>query len=123
MTAQLITVLIITIVIPLLVLISEYINYSDSMRDTFLRAGPDLCLVGLGSSGSVFIDPKVIGAFPVPSVVVLLVVLLVILIFRGLCRKLVSPPHSWRKAIGSCAFGIASIAILSCIIYYGYTRG
>jgi hypothetical protein len=125
MPVQLTTVLITTIGVPFLVLVSDYINNSQgaSLEETFLRAGPDLCLVGLGSSGSVFIDPKIIAAFDIPAPLVLIVVLITILIFRGLCRRLVSPPHSTLKAFGSCVCGIASIAIISCIIYYGYTRG
>ena len=125
MPVQLTTVLITTIGVPFLVLVLDYVYNSQgaSIMDTLLRAGPDLCLVGLGSSGSVFIDPKVIKAFSIPPQLILIVVLIVILILRGICRKLGSTPHSTLRAFGSCALGIASIAIISCIIYYGYTRG
>jgi hypothetical protein len=57
MPAQLWTVLLATVVIPFLFLLVEYVYHpSATVVSTLQKSGPDFCLIGLGASGSVFID-------------------------------------------------------------------
>jgi hypothetical protein len=48
-----------TLGIPFLVLVVDYVFRTDTgILRTMRNSGPDLCLLGLGSVGSVFLDQK-----------------------------------------------------------------
>ncbi len=121
MNIQLTDVLTAHIVVPFAALVLDYLTRGKGVLECLKRSGPDLCLFGLGSTGLVFIDPKVMAAFPLPQPYLVLVVLL-ILSFRQLCFRLETKPLSAWSALPSCAFGLSSIAIVSSILYYSYTR-
>jgi hypothetical protein len=62
MRAELVTVVAVTIVIPFLVLVGDYIYRVESDIFAVMRmAGPDLCILGWGAVGSIFIDPRVVA--------------------------------------------------------------
>jgi hypothetical protein len=115
-------VLTVTIGIPFLVLIADYVLRTESGITASMRtSGPDLCLLGLGSVGSVFIDPKVASSFFLPPQVAGTVVVMIIFILRGICFRL-QKRTSVFAAFVTMALGIASITIIGSIIIYGYTR-
>jgi hypothetical protein len=115
-------VLTVTIGIPFLVLIADYVLRTESGITASMRtSGPDLCLLGLGSVGSVFIDPKVASSFFLPPQVAGTVVVMIIFILRGICFRL-QERTSVFAAFVTMALGIASITIIGSIIIYGYTR-
>ncbi len=114
-------VLTVTIGIPFLVLVTDYVFRVESgVTELMKTSGPDLCLLGLGSVGSVFIDPKVASSFFLPPQVAGTVVVVIIFLLRGVCFRL------QRRATTFAAFvtmvlGIASMTIIGSIIVYGYT--
>jgi hypothetical protein len=107
--------------VPILFLVLEYVYQTDTtLLAVFQKSGPDLCLIGLGSSGSVFIDPRVISSFRLPSQLCLIIVIVVILILRRISVRVESEPQTWRRAITSSALGLGSIAMVLCVLMYGY---
>ena len=83
-----------TLLVPFLVLVGDYVYRSESSLSQVLQqSGPDLCLLGLGSVGSVFIDRKVASAFPVPPQLAGIIVALLIFVFRGFCFENRSAAH------------------------------
>jgi hypothetical protein len=113
----------VTIGIPLLVLVTDYVFRVESgVTESMRNSGPDLCLVGLGSVGSVFIDPKVASSFFLPPQVAGTLVVIVIFLLRGICFRL-QKVDTTLAAFVTMVLGIASITIIGVIIVYGYTTG
>jgi hypothetical protein len=115
-------VLTVTIVIPFLVLVTDYVFRTESGVIASMRtSGPDLCLLGLGSVGSVFIDPKVASSFFLPPQVAGTVVVVIIFFLRGICFRL-QKRTTTLAAFVTMVLGIASITIIGGILVFGYTR-
>jgi hypothetical protein len=115
-------VLTVTIVIPFLVLATDYVLRVESgVTESMRTSGPDLCLLGLGSVGSVFIDPKIASSFFLPPQVAGTVVVIIIFLLRGICFRL-QKRSTVFAAFMTMVLGIASITIIGSIIIYGYTR-
>jgi hypothetical protein len=111
-----------TLVLPLLVLVVDYIFRIDTgLNDTMRNSGPDLCLLGLGSVGSVFLDPKVVGAFFIPPQLSGAIVVLIIFLLRGVCFRLQKRPTTTLLSVGTMMLGLASISIVGSILVYGYS--
>jgi hypothetical protein len=110
------------VVVPLLVLVMDYMyRPAGGILDTLSRTGSDLCLVGLGASGPMSVDPKVLTEGPLPVAQLMVVMILMIVIFRGLCLKLALKATTFR-AIASCTLGLASITTIFAILYLSYRR-
>lgn len=133
MPRELYTPLVAILGVPFLVLLFDYIFRWPPILDTLRRAGPDFCILGLGSCGAVFIDKKVIESLtrrmPLPVELDMIIIVLVILAFRQIAFRLTeqksenqeSATLSAVRAISSCAFGLASVILISVILYVGYT--
>jgi hypothetical protein len=119
-TAGLSTVFAVTIVLPLLVVIVDYVYRIDSnLLDIMRSAGPDLCLLGLGAVGTIFVDPKVAATIPLPPIVAGLIVTFIIFMLRGICFRL-QQSTSGKAAVATMMTGLMSITIVGCILMYSY---
>jgi hypothetical protein len=130
---ELYTPLVATIGVPFIALLFDYIFRWTPILETMRRAGPDFCILGLGSSGAVFIDKRVIETLPkliaLPVTLDLVIVVFLILSFRQIAFRLTQqrtegqedPTSLAVRAISSCAFGLASIILITVILYVGYT--
>ena len=120
--------------LPFAALVFDYVFRWPPILETLRRAGPDFCIMGLGSCGAVFIDKRVIDTLTrltfLPVQLSMLFVVLVILAFRQISFKLTEEKKaegqrdttlSPFRAISSCAFGLASIILITAILYVGYT--
>src|SRR5260370_20547008 len=66
--------------IPIVFLMYEYVSRpNETLHGAFQKAGPDFCLIGLGSSGSIFIDPQVTSSFQLAPQLCLIFAIAVIL--------------------------------------------
>jgi hypothetical protein len=108
------------VLVPLMALILDYFHRGKGVLDCMDRSGPDLCLIGLGGSGVLFIDPRIVLVFHPP--VYLIIVLFLILIFRQICFLMHKDPLVKWRALCSCAIGLSSITVVSSILYFAYTR-
>lgn len=108
-----------TIAVPLLVLIVDYVFRTETgLKETMRNSGPDLCLLGLGSVGSVFLDPQVATAFFIPPQLAGALVVLIIFILRGFCFRLEKQAVTTTLAVGTMMLGLASIFIVGSILVY-----
>jgi hypothetical protein len=121
MRPELVTVVACTVGLPFLVLVSDYMFRVEANLITVMRmSGPDLCLLGLGAVGSIFIDPKVVAALHgLPPLVPGIAVIFVIFILRGLCFRL------GKSTTNSAAYvillsGVLSLTLVSGILVYSY---
>ena len=87
------------------------------MRDS----GPDLCLLGLGSVGLVFLDPRVAQAFRLPPQLSGMLLVLIIFGLRAICFRLQKRPQTTFVAVVTMILGLASISIVSSILVYRYS--
>jgi hypothetical protein len=116
-----ITVVIANLGVPIFFLAVEYAYRPDGTFVAVIqRSGPDLCLIGLGTSGSVFINPRVTSSFPVPSQLGLIILIVVILLLRRACYAVQADPPHWLKALVSLSLGIGSITLVFFVLMYGY---
>jgi hypothetical protein len=123
MPKELITLLSATFGIPLVMLVLDYVYRRPLVQEALLKSGPDLCLFSLGSSGVVFIDPRVATAFSwLPLTHVLIFVIVAILVLRQTCHSLNDGTPSMTKAVASCCLGLASVTLMSAILYIAYTH-
>lgn len=120
--------------LPFLVLVVDYVFRWLPVLEALRRSGPDFCIMGLGSSGAVFIDQKVIDTLRrvthVPIQLDMVFLVIVILIFRQISFKLTEATkgagkddHSFSvvfRSISSCAFGLASVILVAATLYLGY---
>lgn len=110
-----------TMGLPLLVLMVDYVFRTETgMNETMRQSGPDLCLLGLGAVGSVFLDPKVVTAFFLPPQLGGAVAVFIIFALRGICFRLAKRPTTTRLAVGTMIVGLASICIVGSILIYSY---
>lgn len=110
-----------TIVLPLLVLIADYVLRTDTgLNDSMRNSGPDLCLLGLGSVGSIFLDPRVISAIAIPPQLSGALVVLIIFILRAFCFRFQKQATTTALAVGTMMLGLASISIVGSILVYSY---
>jgi hypothetical protein len=112
-----------TLGIPFLVLVVDYVSRIDTgILQTMRNSGPDLCLLGLGSVGSIFLDQKVASAFFIPPVLAGTIVVLLIILLRGVCFRLQKKLETTNVAIATMITGLASIFIVGGVLVYGYIR-
>ena len=127
--------------VPFVVLVLDYIFRWLPILETLRRAGPDFCVMGLGSSGAIFVDKRVIDTLTklttLPVQLNMVFVLLIIIAFRQIAFKLTEKDNkpgqvqgqekervnqrSLFLAVSSCAFGMASILLITSILYVSYT--
>jgi hypothetical protein len=121
MRPELIIVVSVTVILPLIVLVSDYVWRLEITTLGLMKAcGPDLCLLGLGSVGSIFIDPKVQSAlYPFPPVIGGIFVIFMIFILRGICFRF-GRKETKIAAFVTMASGIASLTVVSVILVYSY---
>ena len=112
-------ILVATLGLPFVALMIEYIYRGTTIDNTMRGVGPDLCLLGLGSVGSVFIDPKVALAFALPPVLGGTLVCLLIFGLRGFCFRL-QKRRTTAAAFGTMVLGLASIFMVGSILIVGY---
>jgi hypothetical protein len=118
---------VVTFVIPLAYLLVEYFfrfsSSADSMPplETALRqSGPDCCILSLGASGAVFVDPWLAAVPGFGSKLLLVLVISVILILRILCRR--SESVSGRSgALKSMRLGLTSLLMLFVLLTIGHS--
>jgi hypothetical protein len=123
MPKELIALLSATFGIPLVMLVLDYVHRRPIVQEAMLKSGPDLCLFSSGSSGVVFIDPRVATAFSwLPLTHVLIFVIVIILVLRQTCHFLNDGTQSMIKAVISCCLGLGSVTLMSTILYIAYTR-
>jgi hypothetical protein len=116
------TVIVVTIGIPFLVLVADYMYRVDAgMLDVMRTAGPDLCLLGLGSVGAIFIDPRVASAFTLPPQLAGVIVTVVIFMLRGICFRF-GKNATGKSAFATMLSGLASITIVGAILIYSYSQ-
>lgn len=109
-----------TIVLPFLVLVADYILRVDvGLNQTMRNSGPDLCLLGLGSVGSVFLDPKIAAGFLIPPQLAGAVVIVIIFALRGVCFRL-QRLTTTGAAVGTMIVGLAAVCIVGSILVYAY---
>ncbi len=107
--------------LPFLVLVADYIyRFESSLSQVLQQSGPDLCLLGLGSIGSVFLDKKVASVFFLPPQLAGVVVAVLIFILRGLCLKISKYPISGWTVFGNLCLGSASLTVIGAILVYSY---
>ena len=107
--------------LPFLVLVADYIyRFESSLNQVLLHSGPDLCLLGLGSAGSVFLDKKVASEFFLPPQLAGVVVVVLIFIMRGLCFRISRHPISGWTIFGSLCLGLVSLTVVGGILVYSY---
>jgi hypothetical protein len=118
------TALLSILVLPIIILVANYLLTSDPMDDVLKRSGPDLCLIGLGASGSVFLDPKVSAAYALPPQLLLMVIMGIILILRGACSRVLTRGGTAPtiRPGWSVGFGMASICLVFGVLTYGYFK-
>jgi len=99
---------------------TDYImRTSAGVTETMRNAGPDLCLLGLGSVGSIFLDPKVSATFFIPPQLGGALVTIIIFALRGICFRL-QKNKTTGAAVGAMVVGLASICIVGSILIFGY---
>ncbi len=107
--------------IPIVFLIYEYVSRpNETLVGVFQKSGPDFCLVGLGSSGSVFIDPRVTSSFRLAPQICLIFAIAAILILRSVCYKVQVTPPQWKSAFASLGLGLGSLGVVFGILVYAY---
>jgi len=112
----------VTIVLPFLVLVADYILRTDTgLADTMRNSGPDLCLIGLGSVGSIFLDPRVALTFFIPPQVGGALIIIIIFALRGVCFRL-QKHKTTLASVGTMIVGLTSICIVGSILVYGYLK-
>jgi hypothetical protein len=110
-----------TIGIPFLVLVVDYVFRTESgFVETMRGSGPDLCLLGLGAVGSVFLDSKVASAFFIPPALGGTVVVLIIFGLRGVCFRLQKLPLTTGVAFATMVMGIASVLVVGAVLVFSY---
>lgn len=122
MPENLILIILATFGVPFLILVFDNVRRGGTALDVMRRSGRDLSLVGLGSSGAVFVNPKATAAFPIPSTLVVVLVLATLFTLHQWCANVNERPPSRWNAVSSCGFGMASVAIVLCVLAYGYVR-
>lgn len=117
----LLIVLVATIGLPFIVLVVDYVLRIDTgLDDTMRSSGPDLCLLGLGSVGSIFLDPKVVAALVIPPQLSGAIVVFIIFAMRGFCFRLQKRPPTTMLAFVTMVLGLASVTIVGSILVYSY---
>jgi hypothetical protein len=130
------TALLSILVLPIIILVANYLLDSDPMDEVLKRSGPDLCLIGLGASGSVFLDAKVAAAYALPPQLLLMVIMGIILILRGACSRILGRTKSSTAPGGgggpsatqpgwagwSVGLGTASVFLVFGVLTYGYFK-
>jgi hypothetical protein len=115
------TTLCVAFVVPLLVLFTDYLFRADLNLEELLRkAGADLCLLGLGSSGAVFIEPRVSAAFGLAASLIQLLSVLFVFLFRALCLRIERGDILAKCKYANLYFGVASICMMGGILIYSY---
>lgn len=124
-TNALAVVLVATLFLPLLVMFIDYLlRYDLTGVDAVQQFGPDLCLLALGSVGSVFIDPKVATSFGIPAQLSGVLVLLLIFVCRALCFRVGRrKPKTSTTATVSVILGFISVALIGGTLIFGYWKG
>jgi hypothetical protein len=121
MALNFITVVSVVLGIPVVFLIYEYVSRpNETLYGAFQKSGPDFCLIGLGSSGSIFIDPQVTSSFQLAPQLCLIFAIAAILILRSLCYKVQVTPPRWQSAFASLGLGLGSIGLVFGILGYAY---
>ena len=121
--------------LPFLALVLDYLFRWAPILETMKRAGPEFCVMGLGSMGAIFVDKRTIDATTalttLPVQLNLILVALMILAFRQVSFKLAEGKKDQEgkpiqvskfRALSSCAFGLASIILVSGTLYVGYSK-
>jgi len=122
------------LIVPFSCLLLDYLFRWSSILETLKRSGPEFAIMGLGSIGAIFIDKKATDALTVrttlPVQLNLFLVVVLILALRQVSFKLAEEKKgddgkplgvSTFRAVSSCAFGLASIILVSAILYVGYS--
>jgi hypothetical protein len=135
MPKDLITPFVAVIIVPFSALMLDYLFRWTPILETMKRAGPDFSIMGLGSVGAIFIDKRATDALTslttLPVQLNLFLVALMILVFRQISFKIAEgrvlqdgsqADVSAFRAVSSCAFGLASIILVSAILYVGYSQ-
>ncbi|GAC1627333.1 MAG: hypothetical protein NVS9B13_24330 [Candidatus Acidiferrum sp.] len=118
---SLLTALFTTLLIPLLALAVDYMaRVNTKIGELTLKAGPDLCLIGLGSSGAVFIEPKVSSAFGAKTSMIELVVVFTIFFLRALCLRIEQKQFFANKEYANLFPGVAAIFVVGAILIYSH---
>lgn len=109
-----------TIVLPFLVLVADYVlRVGVGLNETMRSSGPDLCLLGLGSVGSVFLDPKVAAVFLIPPQLAGALIIIIIIGLRGVCFRL-QARNTTLASVGTMIVGLTSMCIVGSVLVYGY---
>lgn len=125
MKAELVTVIMATLGIPVCVLAEDYIPRMTNLQEAMNTAGPDLCLLGLGSVGALFIDKRVADAFPIAPQLMCVFVTIFIMILRNICGRLSKTPGpGWwpGKGFWNLISGLAAVMVVGWILIYSYSR-
>lgn len=125
MKPELLTVILATLGLPILVLAADYIPRMGNLAEAMNTAGPDLCLLGLGSIGAIFIDKKVADAFPIAPQLMGVFVAIFIMILRNICgrlSKMAGGAWSHIRGFWSLVSGLAAVLIVGWILIYSYSR-
>src|SRR5258708_29767997 len=86
---SLVTVVVVIIVIPFFALVVDYMGRVNTrIQELVPKAGADLCLLGLGSSGAVFIEPRVSLAFGARTSLIEVIVIFTIFFLRFFCLRI-----------------------------------
>jgi hypothetical protein len=115
------TVLVVTIVVPLFALVVDNMaRVNTKLEELVPKAGADLCLLGLGSSGAVFIEPRVEVAFGTRSSLVEVIVLFAIFFLRFFCLRIEQKEFLKQRKYAGLVPGVGSVFIVGAILLYSY---
>jgi hypothetical protein len=118
---SLVTVLVVIIVIPLFALVVDYMaRVNTRIHELVRKAGADLCLLGLGSSGAVFIEPRVSIAFGARTSLIEVIVIFAIFFLRFFCLRIEQQQFFANREYAGLVPGVGSVFIVGAILLYSY---
>lgn len=122
---ELVAAVVATVLLPIGFLCIDYVmrfKFAAAEREEiFSQAGADCCVLSLGSTGAVYIDPHLRSVPGLSSPLTLAVILCVIFLLRVLCLKNVkSPADQYPSTI---LYGLISISLVTVVLSAGFLFG
>jgi hypothetical protein len=112
-----------TLLLPLAVLALDYFIRAKVQGGTWFQliesSGPDCCVLSLGATGAIFVDPHVSAVDGIRSPLFIIALIIFLLFMRVACIKSTAPT-SEDQAPSSLRYGLFSLLAICFVVCYSY---
>jgi hypothetical protein len=111
-----------TLVLPLAVLAMDYFIRAKVQAGTWneliASSGPDCCILSLGTTGAIFLDPHVRSIAGMKSPLFIIFLMLFLIFMRFACIK--TSATAGLAAPASLGYGVTSLLVIFFVMVIGY---